>query len=181
MIFFPLLLSLSPIRINNRSKQSSNCSLLRDIMCLNKWMLAVSTWICHMATKAERIGAVCFVPGRGGPAGWVGQGAGAAAHLPAPPALRGCGTGPSLPPSLLRAANPTAPLGQCPWNGVICFRAPCLNCPRGESFPPGPGWAHLVAPPAEVFGSSEQGSFIAKSPIISCGLGQWRSQRHLLS
>lgn len=55
--------SLSPIRINNRSKQSSDCSLLRDIMCLNKWMLAVSTWICHMATKARRIGAVCFVMG----------------------------------------------------------------------------------------------------------------------
>lgn len=57
------VLPLSPIRINNRSKQSSNCSLLWDIMCLNKWMLAVSTWICHMATKARRIGAVCFVMG----------------------------------------------------------------------------------------------------------------------
>lgn len=44
-------------------------------------MLAVSTWICHMATKAERIGAVCFVPGRGG---LGGAGCGAAAHLPAP-------------------------------------------------------------------------------------------------
>lgn len=44
-----------------------------------------------MATKAERIGAVCFVPGRGGPAGLGGAGCGggrrAAAHLPAPPAL----------------------------------------------------------------------------------------------
>lgn len=49
-------------------------------MCLNKWMLAVSTWICHMATKARRIGAVCFVP----KAGWVERAAGRPHTFPVP-------------------------------------------------------------------------------------------------
>lgn len=44
-----------------------------------------------MATKAERIGAVCFVLGRGG---LGGAGCGAAAHLPAlHPTGLGSGTG----------------------------------------------------------------------------------------
>lgn len=54
-----------------------------------------------MATKAERIGAVCFVPGRGGPAGLGGAGRGGG-RTPSPSRT----LSPSRTPGTPRRAEP---------------------------------------------------------------------------
>lgn len=41
------------MRINRKARQSVFCSPMQGILWLTEWVLAMSTWICHMATKRK--------------------------------------------------------------------------------------------------------------------------------
>lgn len=75
-----------------------------------------------MATKAERIGAVCFVPGRGGPAGLGGAGRGdgrTPSRTPGP--LRGEPRGLRDPALPMMGCKPTGSARAAPksWNYLL--------------------------------------------------------------
>lgn len=118
--------------------------------------------------RKNRGSVLCAGARRAGRAGW-GRARGRPHTFPHPRPCCGSPGGCGMWPSLLRAAHPTAPLGQCPSAGIICFRAPCLNSPRGESLPPEPGRAHLVAPPAEVLGARSRDLSLQKVLLLVAG------------
>lgn len=41
------------MRIKGEARQSVFCSPMQGILWLTEWVLAMSTWICHMATKKK--------------------------------------------------------------------------------------------------------------------------------
>lgn len=81
--------------------------------------------------RKNRGSVLCAGARRAGRAGW-GRARGRPHTFPHRRALGAAGAA-----LLLRAASPAPPLGRCPAPAFISSRAPCLKCPRGESFPPG--------------------------------------------